>query len=126
MSYGPEPIEVVIKRAAREVVVRWSDAHVTVLPFWYLRGFCPCAQCQGHSGGWEFVSEASLGLVGIEEVGQYALNAIWDDGHRTGIYTFEALRELCPCVTCVAARGPRHPVQRVPANVIDAIQAQRT
>jgi DUF971 family protein len=36
----------------------------------------------------------------IELVGQYALQFEWSDGHHTGIYSFEYLRELCPCPEC--------------------------
>jgi DUF971 family protein len=33
-------------------------------------------------------------------VGRYAIRFHWSDGHSTGIYTFEHLRELCPCPIC--------------------------
>jgi DUF971 family protein len=33
-------------------------------------------------------------------VGRYAIRFHWSDGHSTGIYTFEQLRELCPCPIC--------------------------
>ena len=38
--------------------------------------------------------------LAIDPVGRYALRFRWSDGHSTGIYTFEHLRELCPCPTC--------------------------
>jgi DUF971 family protein len=39
-------------------------------------------------------------LRGIEPVGSYALQLIWGDGHRTGIYTFDYLRQICECEEC--------------------------
>ena len=40
----------------------------------------------------------------IEEVGTYAVRINWNDGHNTGIYSFEHLRDNCPCAECVAIR----------------------
>ena len=42
----------------------------------------------------------------IELVGQYAVHFEFSDNHRTGIYSFEYLRELCPCEIC-AVRKPK-------------------
>jgi len=33
-------------------------------------------------------------------VGNYGVAIVWSDGHDTGIYTFDALRRLCPCEAC--------------------------
>jgi DUF971 family protein len=43
----------------------------------------------------------------VELVGQYALQFEWSDGHRTGIYSFERLRQLCPCEDCTKAPAAR-------------------
>ena len=40
---------------------------------------------------------ADVRPVRIEPVGRYALQITWTDGHDTGLFTFERLRELCPC-----------------------------
>jgi DUF971 family protein len=42
-------------------------------------------------------------LVSVSQVGNYALNLVWKDGHQTGIYTFEFLRSLCACSECQRA-----------------------
>lgn len=39
-------------------------------------------------------------LTGATQVGSYAVQLRWQDGHDTGIYTFELLRRLCPCEEC--------------------------
>jgi DUF971 family protein len=41
-----------------------------------------------------------LELRRVQLVGQYALQFEWADGHHTGIYSFEFLRDLCPCDQC--------------------------
>jgi DUF971 family protein len=38
----------------------------------------------------------SYGVETVSMVGNYALQFFWDDGHHTGIYTWEYLRQLCP------------------------------
>jgi DUF971 family protein len=74
--------------------VLWDDDQLNDFPFAYLRGWCPCAVCQGHGGERRFIHVENPELVSIGMVGNYALNLRWDDGHDTGIYTFEYLRSL--------------------------------
>jgi DUF971 family protein len=80
--------------------IDWSDGKTTRYAHRTLRGFCPCAQCQGHDRGirWvEAVERASLLMLEVkdlEQVGNYAVGLSWGDGHSGGIYTFEYLREL--------------------------------
>jgi DUF971 family protein len=70
------------------------------IPFDVLRRACPCAACRGEPGfAGRFASQPQLRpgedeLADISLVGAYGLNAVWADGHNTGIYTFTRLREL--------------------------------
>jgi len=91
-----------VQRAVEDKLVRiaWSDGHNSEYPFPYLRGWCPCAECQGHGGELRFVETPRADLTRITVVGRYALNLVWADGHDTGLYTYRYLRELCPCNTC--------------------------
>lgn len=111
----PAPIEIKLDRAAEEVTVVWDDEHQSVYPLWYLRGYCPCAQCQGHAAAsWTFVdTDPKPEVMSIEEVGQYAINFVFKGGHRTGLYSYEALRRLCPCKPCLAEQGDVHPMRRL-------------
>lgn len=102
MTRAPHPLEVRRLPESRLVRIEWSDAHVSEYPFAYLRGWCPCAECQGHGGERRFVHGDS-DLLRIIAVGRYALTPVWGDGHETGIYSYAYLRELCPCPQC--ARG---------------------
>lgn len=79
---------------AKSLEITWGDGHVSTYPHELLRGYCPCATCQGHSGTIRFVGGSNLELVNLEQVGNYALSFAWADGHDTGIYTFRYLRQL--------------------------------
>lgn len=74
--------------------ILWDDDQLARYPFAFLRGWCPCAACQGHGAERHFVTVQNPRLASINMVGNYALNPRWVDGHETGIYSFEYLREL--------------------------------
>ncbi len=82
------------------VRISWDDGHVGDYPKDHLRGYCPCALCQGHGGAIQFNSFPDAKLSEISAVGNYAIQFSWQDGHNTGIYTFDYLRSLCPCAEC--------------------------
>ena len=75
---------------------------------YYLRGYCPCATCQGHSAQEvEFhPPRRPVTIEGIEPVGNYAVAFAFSDGHGTGIYRFDFLRDLCPCPRCAGSEAP--------------------
>ena len=90
-----EPVEIRAPAGARTVEIDWADGTTVVYPHRVLRGFCPCAACQGHQGPVTFRDGAyDLELTAIEEVGSYAVRLTWGDGHSTGIYSFAFLRAL--------------------------------
>jgi DUF971 family protein len=86
--------------AARALLIEWDDAAVHRIPFDILRRACPCAACHGELGSaGRFMVRPDLepgedDLADISLVGSYGLNVVWNDGHNTGIYTYERLREL--------------------------------
>jgi DUF971 family protein len=94
------PVEILAPEGARVLEIAWSDGSRSVVAHRVLRGFCPCAVCQGHQGpvqwvdGTDALAPAALELVDLFEVGSYALGLAWGDGHRTGIYRFNFLRVL--------------------------------
>jgi ATP-binding protein involved in chromosome partitioning len=78
----------------------WNDGHETMMPFRTLRLKCPCAICIDE---WSGVSKLDPNTVpedihplSSSHVGRYALQFQWSDGHRTGIYPYNKLRELDP------------------------------
>ncbi|HEY2772409.1 MAG TPA: P-loop NTPase [Candidatus Binatia bacterium] len=98
--YGPEPTKVEIDDASGVVTIRWSDGAATTYSFGGLRGWCPCAQCQGHSSQTRFVDIDAPRPTGYEGVGRYALRFLWADGHSTGMYSYEWLREIAGFPEC--------------------------
>jgi DUF971 family protein len=99
-------------RGARVTEIDWGDGHKGIYPHEILRGYCPCAGCQGHSGTISWVQptgDAALELDTIEPVGNYALALRWFDGHSGGLYAYRYLRELCQCPECVPVKDGSHP-----------------
>jgi DUF971 family protein len=90
-------------RGARELRIEWGDGHRTLYDFTTLRWLCPCAFCRGEAGqpGWldsnPTLTEEQVTLSDVSLVGHYALQPWWADGHSSGFYTFEHLRDHCPC-----------------------------
>jgi DUF971 family protein len=81
--------------------IDWADGHTGILPNELLRAYCPCAGCQGHSGEIRYIAGGNSVINALEEVGSYALQFTWGDGHASGIYTFRYLRRLCSCSKCL-------------------------
>jgi len=95
------------------VDVTWSDGHTSHYNFQYLRDLCPCALCNdergkkdkfaGQAGGSPLpMFKPKVTAKGASAVGNYAVQIQFSDGHSTGIYSFEHLREICPCEQCAA------------------------
>ncbi len=96
------------------LAVEWSDGHLSAYRYQNLRDRCPCATCTGAEGGPARAQTTSNPLpmfkqaprpMRVEMVGRYAVQIYWNDGHSTGIYTFQYLRDLCPCAECAALRS---------------------
>jgi DUF971 family protein len=94
------PTEINHIKAEGVVRILWDDGHAGVYPEPYLRGYCPCALCQGHGASRKFHSVPDAKLIDIRPIGNYAIEFHWRDGHSTGIYTYDYLRSLCPCPEC--------------------------
>jgi len=105
MMSGHVPVEINHMRQEGMVRVTWDDGHVGDYPREYLRGYCPCALCQGHGGEIKFIAAPNARLAEISAVGNYAIQFGWEDGHNTGIYTFDYLRSLCPCPQCKSSKA---------------------
>jgi DUF971 family protein len=96
------PTHLKAPRGAKSTEITWADGVKCSYPNETLRGYCPCAHCQGHGGEINFVPGGNSELRELEPVGHYALKLVWGDGHDTGLYTFTYLRELAerPEVQC--------------------------
>ena len=93
-----EPAEIGPTEDGQRLRIRWEDGAVYEYVPRELRLLCPCAGCVDEMTGVRTLrSEMVDGNVyptAIHYVGRYALQFVWSDGHDTGIYTYEYLREV--------------------------------
>ncbi|RDE18879.1 DUF971 domain-containing protein [Motiliproteus coralliicola] len=61
----------------------------------YLRVHSPSAEVRGHGNPVLQTGKRDVGLVGVEPSGNYALKLVFDDGHDSGLYSWDYLYELC-------------------------------
>jgi DUF971 family protein len=105
-----EPEHIAISKSSG-IKIDWTDGHHSDYSLAYLRDECPCATCTGAHGTEPQKSNYSnpspfpmfkpaLKMESVEPVGQYAIRIFWNDGHNTGIYSFDHLRRICPCEKC--------------------------
>jgi DUF971 family protein len=116
----PASVKVHVSSGAGIDIV-WSDTHASHFDFAYLREECPCAMCnderhkklarEEHEGQEkQIAAPAASSLLPMfkpkitakaaHAVGNYALQIDFNDGHATGIYSFDFLRTICPCDGC--------------------------
>jgi ATP-binding protein involved in chromosome partitioning len=93
------PAPAAIEQAGPDTLrIRWSDGVESLYPVRRLRLACRCAHCVEEMTGRPLLDETGVPQdvrpVRIRGVGRYALQFDWSDGHDTGIYTFEYLRQL--------------------------------
>ena len=86
------------------LTISWSDGKTGRISWNKLRHECPCAHCREERekppDPFRILSERELNAgaprpVSMTPVGYYAYKIVWNDGHDSGIYTIENLRELC-------------------------------
>ena len=96
MNDSPTPTEIRLKTRSRVLEVEFDDGNCFALPFEYLRVSSPSAEVKGHGPGQEVLQTGKENVVvsGIDPVGHYAVRLIFDDGHDTGLYTWEYLHQL--------------------------------
>lgn len=99
------PLRVKVSKS-EGVWLDWADGHRSYYELSYLRDRCPCARCSpagGEAASPFQIFKPAPRLAAVERVGNYALRLSWADGHDTGIYTWQFLREICPCAECSGA-----------------------
>lgn len=92
----PLPIEIKLHQRSRLLEVTFDSGDRFELPCEYLRVYSPSADVRGHGPGQGVlqVGKESVGISAIEPVGHYAVRLVFDDGHDTGLYSWEYLFEL--------------------------------
>lgn len=121
----PAKVKVHVSSGAGIDIV-WADDHASHYDFSYLRQECPCAMCnderlkkaQGQEKDAQLrkdnpgssaaalsspllpMYKPKIAATAAHAVGNYALQIDFNDGHSTGIYSFDFLRTICPCAEC--------------------------
>jgi len=90
------PVEIKLRTRSRVLDVAYEDGARFLLPFEYLRVYSPSAEVKGHGPGQEVLvtGKQNVGIKAVEPVGQYAVKLVYDDGHDSGLYSWNYLREL--------------------------------
>ncbi len=91
-----EPTEIRLEKSRRILVVEFDDGQTFELPCEYLRTHSPSAEVRGHGLAEPrlMTGKDEVNIAAIEPIGSYAVNLIFDDGHRTGIYSWSFLYDL--------------------------------
>jgi DUF971 family protein len=92
------PTDIRALQAEQVLEVTWPDARVDRLAYHFLRSECPCATCHNEWTGERILDPKTirpdLKLVGMDNIGTYAVQLAWNDGHSSGLFTWETLRAL--------------------------------
>jgi DUF971 family protein len=92
-----EPREI-SQESSTHLRITWADEQVSDYEAARLRRACPCAQCVNEWTGERTLKPDAISdeveINDVSVVGRYALNFRWSDGHETGIYSFQCLRDL--------------------------------
>ena len=90
------PTEIRLRRQSRLLTIAFADGASFDLPFEYLRVYSPSAEVRGHSPGQEVLQTGKENVLisDVQPVGHYAVRLVFDDGHDSGLYRWDYLREL--------------------------------
>jgi DUF971 family protein len=98
-----QPVE--LKKLGEDrLQIAWSNGQVGTIPWLKLRTACPCAICVEERSQppnplrvlkESEIPRGPLKATDIAPVGRYAYKITWNDGHNTGLFTFELLHDLC-------------------------------
>jgi DUF971 family protein len=113
IAVTPEKVRVLLTEG-KGLEIDWKDGHKSAWSFAWLREACPCATCieersqQGRKPGQPKPKAAAVLPMytppakpkTVQQVGRYAIQFNWLDGHSGGIYSWEYLRRVCQCGEC--------------------------
>jgi DUF971 family protein len=116
IAVTPEKVRVLITEG-KGMEIDWVDGHRSAWGFAWLRDACPCATCveqrklEGCKAGQPKPKPTAVLPMytapakpkSAHAVGRYAIQFNWQDGHSSGIYSWEYLRRSCQCPECTFA-----------------------
>ncbi len=91
-----------IQQIGGELAIKWPDGRESFIPLEKLRRGCPCAGCGGetdilgnvYKNPEQPLSATAFQLIRLVSVGGYAIQPVWADGHATGIFSFDYLKQV--------------------------------
>lgn len=92
-----QPVKIYLEN--NKLKIDWNDSSVSAIKLANLRNHCPCAVCEKtrNERGRDYIPvfmEEQVTIDNIEVTGKYALKISWKDGHDTGIYEFQYLKNF--------------------------------
>lgn len=93
---GVRAVAITLHRVSRALEVKFDDGVAFTVPAVLLRVYSPSAEVQGHAPERRVlaVDKRGVTIVAIEPIGHYAVRLRFDDGHQSGIYTWQTLYDL--------------------------------
>jgi DUF971 family protein len=90
------PTDITVTDKGRILEVVYDDGKIARLTAERLRVESPSAEVQGHSPSQKqnVTGKENVAIVGVEPIGNYAIKIVFDDGHNTGLYSWDYLRKL--------------------------------
>jgi DUF971 family protein len=96
MTDTPKPVEISLHQKSRVLEIAFEDGARFELPYEFLRVHSPSAEVQGHGPGQSVlqIGKEDVTITRVDPVGNYAIQPHFDDGHDTGIYSWETLYDM--------------------------------
>lgn len=92
----PRPTELKLHQKSRILEISFDDGSHFDLSCEYLRVYSPSAEVRGHGPGQEVLQleKEGVNISAIDPIGSYAVRLHFDDGHSTGLYSWDLLYDL--------------------------------
>jgi DUF971 family protein len=93
---APTPEALTLHGQSRVLEIGFSDDKTFRIPFELMRVYSPSAEVQGHGPGQETLQtgKRDVDITALEQVGNYAVQPTFSDGHNTGIFSWDYLYQL--------------------------------
>jgi DUF971 family protein len=88
------PTDIKLHKASKTLSLKYASGEEYHLPAEFLRVHSPSAEVQGHGKPILQFGKIGVGLTKVEPAGQYALKLTFDDGHDSGLFTWDYLYQL--------------------------------
>ncbi|MEE9452742.1 MAG: DUF971 domain-containing protein [Gammaproteobacteria bacterium] len=89
-----KPTDIKLLQKSRRLEIQFDDGQKFSLSCEYLRVHSPSAEVRGHGKKILQIGKQDVNIIGIDPVGNYAIRLVFDDGHNSGIYSWETLYDL--------------------------------